>query len=84
MGWIGTAFLLLGRYFLVKKRRIGWVFSSIGDTLWMIVGLQTEGMTGLTMAFTGGLMAILDLLGCYKQRGDNKYWNSMIIPKYKR
>lgn len=86
MPWIGTAFLLLGRYYMGKKDkvRVGLGLSFIGDTLWMVVGFQTQGTTGLAMAFTGGLMAILDLIGFCKQKSGNKYWGSMITPKHTR
>ena len=84
MGWIGTAFLILGRYQIGKRKNSGMFFSFIGDFLWMLAGQQTEGATGLAMAFTGGLMAILDLVGWHRQRKNNKYWNSMVIPKYMR
>lgn len=84
MGWVGTVFLLLGRYFIGEGKSVGLFLSFVGDTLWMIVGLQTGGTTGSAIAFTGGVMALLDLVGWCRQRSNHKYWNSMVVPRYMR
>ena len=62
MGWIGTSFLLLGRYLMRKEGRtlVAWLLTCIGDFIWMIVGVQIQQTP---VWFTGGLMGILDIMG---------------------
>lgn len=62
MGWIGTVFLVLGRYYIGEMENIGLFFSFIGDSLWMIVSFRKRMVS---LAFTGGLMALLDLVGWF-------------------
>lgn len=62
MGWVGTVFLVLGRYYIGEMENIGLLFSFIGDFLWMTVGFRKRM---ISLAFTGGLMAVLDLIGWF-------------------
>lgn len=66
MGWIGTAFLVLGRYYIGQMVSNGLFYTFVGDFLWMIVGIRKR-ITSL--AFTGGLMALLDLIGWFMWPG---------------
>ena len=40
LGFLSYAFVLLGLYLIGKKKRIGWGFKFVGDTLWVILGLS--------------------------------------------
>lgn len=62
MGWVATAFLIVGRYYIGigQMADIGLLLSSVGDFLWGLIGLKKRM---ISLAFTGGLMAVFDLIG---------------------
>ena len=82
MGWIGAAFLLVGRYYIGKsKNGIGFLLSFVGDALWMLVGFQVGNFA---LIFTGGSVALLDLKRFFNRGGGNPYWNSLLLLEYRK
>jgi len=75
MGWVGAAFLFLGRYLIGKDRvSIGLALSFLGDAIWTFVGWNA-GLTPLVI--TGAIMAILDVQGIIEIRKKNSYWKNL-------
>jgi len=54
MGWLGTAFLLLGTYCIGRKLASGWVLSIAGQACWLWVGVSRQqwGLVAVNTAFT--------------------------------
>ena len=42
IGWVGSALLVLGMFFLGEKSRTGFVFAGIGEALWTYKSYATE------------------------------------------
>jgi len=42
IGWIANIILLIAIVFIGKKKRIGWIFSILGNLLWCIYAIQLD------------------------------------------
>jgi nicotinamide riboside transporter PnuC len=42
LGWISNIFIILSIYYTGKKRKIGWLFSIIGNIGWSLYAIQIQ------------------------------------------
>lgn len=52
VGHVGYIFIALGLWQLTKKKRIGWLYRFIGETIWVGIGFWT----GYTSIWIWGLV----------------------------
>lgn len=67
MGWIGSAFIILGIWLVGDKSVWGFVFGATGNTLWIYVGLKRGKQCDL--AVVAAIVAVLNLVGLWKWMG---------------
>jgi hypothetical protein len=48
MTWIGNIFIVLGLYLIGEKKRVAFVFSMIGELIWMFASVH-KGMWDLAV-----------------------------------
>ena len=67
LGWIANFLILIALVLLGYKKRLGWIFSIIGNLLWCLYALQLDLWAAL---FIDGITMII---GCYnwKKWGDD-------------
>ncbi|MBI2068916.1 MAG: hypothetical protein HYT67_02360 [Candidatus Yanofskybacteria bacterium] len=61
MGWTGSAFIILGIWFVGDKSMWGFVFGAAGNFLWVYVGLKRGKQYDL--AVVALVAALLNLRG---------------------
>jgi len=81
MNWIAFLGILFGNLLVGNKKKFGFVLITFGSILWMIVGFHIKDYALLLVNLTSTIIMVINW---FKWRADERYWNSMVIPKYKR
>ena len=63
MGWVGNIFLITGLWLVGDKKRIAFVFSVIGETIWIVYSLKKEMYD---LAFICVIFALLAVRSWFK------------------
>ena len=55
LDWIGNVLIILGLWYIGEKKRFAFVFTAIGEILWVIYSLQSGlwSLAFITAVFTG-------------------------------
>jgi hypothetical protein len=56
MGWIGNIFLIIGLWLIGYKKRVAFIFTIIGESIWIYYSINSNQ---LDLAFICLLFAIL-------------------------
>lgn len=64
MGWAGSALIILGIWFMGEKSILGFVFGTVGNALWVYVGLKRGRQYDLAVVAT--IATFLNLIGLFK------------------
>lgn len=78
MDWIGNIFLIIGLWMVGDKKRAGFIFSIIGESIYVYYSYQYKLWGLLFICIIFGLLAIR---GWYKWGQENAYWNAMLLPR---
>jgi len=63
MGWVGNVFLVLGLWLVGDKKRSAFIFSCIGETIWVFHALSRQMYD---LAFICVIFALLAIRSWFK------------------
>lgn len=63
ISWIGNLFIILGLWYIGDRKRFAFVFSIIGETIWLVYACYIHMWS---MAFICGVFAVLAVRNWFK------------------
>lgn len=60
MTWVGNAFLILGLVMTGGKRRFGWLFTVVGEVIWLVCSLAEARADMAFICLVFGVLAAVN------------------------
>lgn len=64
IGWLAGVIVILGAYLVGDKNIMGFIFGTIGNALWVYIGLKRNKQYDL--AFLGLILTLMNIIGLFK------------------